>query len=116
MYPNQRYSQLILFALLCTLLKVQQVNAVNIEHDISLSSSGELGVRTSRRLSVRDTALCDIIAATNIQSQGDFAKWSCTSHVPDTDPCTNSWQGVTCAGTDVDRLAFFTASTALTGM
>jgi len=65
--------------------------------------------------SVRDDALCDIIAATNIETIGAFSKWSCTnSHVPVTDPCTDQWEYLNCASSEVVYL--FLSSSDLTGM
>lgn len=60
---------------------------------------------------LRDDALCDIVAATNINTFVDYSKWSCTNGIPDTDPCTNGWQGLGCSGSDVTYMAFFAALT-----
>ena len=44
--------------------------------------------------------ICDIIAATNIQSKQ--SQWSCTTAgVTSTPPCAAPWSGVTCSGSTV---------------
>ena len=51
-------------------------------------------------VSVQDTGLCGLIAATNIQSVR--AQWSCTtSGYTSTDPCSPLWSGISCVGSVV---------------
>ena len=58
--------------------------------------------------------LCDLIAATNIQSYSYFNQWSCTNAgVTSTPPCTAPWTGLSCSGSTIDLI---TVSGALTGI
>ena len=47
--------------------------------------------------------LCDIIAATNIQSISGYSQWSCTTAgVTSTAPCTSPlWNGIACTGNSI---------------
>ena len=47
--------------------------------------------------------MCDIIAATNIQSITGYSQWSCTTAgVTSTPPCTAPmWAGLSCSGSTV---------------
>ena len=62
------------------------------------------------------TAICDLIAATNIQTI--YTEWSCdASHVPTSSVCGVSgvaaWTGLTCTGGDL--VQFSVSTTTLTG-
>ncbi len=64
----------------------------------------------------RETAICDLIAATNIQTI--YTEWSCdASHVPTSSVCGVSgvaaWTGLTCTGGDL--VQFSVSTTTLTG-
>ncbi len=49
----------------------------------------------------QDTAMCDIVAATNIQSI--YSIWSCTvAHIPSSNVC--NWNTVTCSGGTVTQI------------
>ena len=52
---------------------------------------------------VQADPMCDIIAATNIQSQK--SQWSCTTlGATSTTPCTAPWSGLTCTGSTVVKI------------
>ena len=62
---------------------------------------------------VKADPICDIIAATNIESV--FTQWSCTTNgTTSTDPCMSPvWDGVTCTGDNIVAIAMDNSS--LTG-
>ena len=51
--------------------------------------------------------LCDIIAATNIQSIPGYSQWSCTAGgVASTPPCIAPlWAGISCSGINLENIA-----------
>ena len=47
------------------------------------------------------TAICDLVAATNIHSLTSYSAWNCDSnHIPTTDICS-PWLGITCSGSNI---------------
>ena len=54
-------------------------------------------------LLVKADPMCDIIAATNIQSISGYSQWSCTTAgVTSTAPCTSPlWNGIACTGNSI---------------
>ena len=52
---------------------------------------------------VQADPLCDIIAATNLQSKASYSQWSCSaSGTTSTSPCSSPvWTGLTCSGSTI---------------
>ena len=74
-----------------------------------------LSMMTHNILQVKADPMCDIIAATNIQSISGYSQWSCTTGgVTTTTPCTSPvWNGLTCSGTTI--ISIYLGTIGLTG-
>ena len=78
-----------------------------------LSSVTTRVIPTTCAVSVQDTGLCGLIAATNIQSVR--TQWSCTTAgYTSSDPCSTLWSSVTCVGSVV--VSIDVGSSGLTGL
>ena len=52
--------------------------------------------------SFTDTAICSLIAATNVQSISTTSMWQCTTAgIMSTNPCSPQWNGIACSSTFV---------------
>ena len=53
-------------------------------------------------VSCDSSAICGLIAATNIQSKTGYSQWSCTtSGITSTDPCSSPWPGLICSNSNI---------------
>ena len=73
--------------------------------DLGLFTRDKNSISKSRCPSLQDSALCSVIAATDVERL--YSEWSCSSEgVPLENPCrygyaSRSWNGLTCIGDSV---------------
>ena len=82
---------------------------------LCLSSVSTRYIPTDICIYPQENGLCELIAATNIQSISGYSQWSCsTSGYAVTTPCLSPiWPGLTCSGINV--MAIRIGSIGLTG-